>query len=177
MSCQGTRRSNVRLSLTIAALMLGLIACRAVETPYAEDGPLSPPDAPKVEVKCLRSSVPKDGKIDLDVCITNTTNKGITLAVCEEMTLCCIRGLHPIVECEATGAGVGLLDFCKAEKPTSKEVYLPSGCYFGAKFSVPLKHVPAEYLSRSENVLKLCCTLECPDGKLAHSNVVEVTVR
>jgi len=71
------------------------------------------------------------------------TNKGKApqvLNVCPAMELCCVRGLHPMLEYDDTG--MGLLDLCKVAKPTPQSVYLPAGAAFSFDMTIPVDHLP-----------------------------------
>ena len=79
------------------------------------------------------------------------TNKGKApqvLNVCPAMELCCVRGLHPMLEYDDTG--MGLLDLCKVAKPTPQSVYLPAGAAFSFDMTIPVDHLPDAVLKANK---------------------------
>lgn len=76
------------------------------------------------------------------VTIENVGHAPYSLKVCPAMTLCCVRGLHPIIEYE--DAGMGLLDLCREENPTPHETFLPAGAAFSFDIRIPTANLPTK---------------------------------
>lgn len=76
----------------------------------------------------------------LRVTMENAGPAPYSLRVCPAMTLCCVRGLHPVIDMEETG--VGLLDLCRVENPTPHETFLPAGAAFAFNVRIPPANLP-----------------------------------
>lgn len=87
----------------------------------------------------LKESSTSNGVL-VRVTIDNSGQAPYSLKVCPAMTLCCVRGLHPVIEYE--DSGMGLLDLCREEKPTPHETFLPSGAAFSFDIRIPIANLP-----------------------------------
>jgi len=140
-------------------------------------GATTPADAlPKIEIACNQPVIVEKGVLSLDVTVWNTTDRPLTLTVCDQMSLCCIRGLHPIVEPKSGEKGMGLLDFCAPAKPSGRKVRLAPGTRFGATLNLPAERLPPHYLRNKGKTLAAYCAFETERGT-ATSNVIDVEVK
>jgi len=131
---------------------------------------------PRIEIACKQPSIAEKGTLSLDVTVFNETDQPVTLMVCDRMSLCCIRGLHPIVELGSGEGGMGVLDFCESAEPAGREVRLAPGTRFETALDLPAKRLPPRYLQNKGNILAVYCAFETESGAVK-SNVIDVTVK
>lgn len=112
--------------------------------------------------------------IVLRVSFANSGPDAVSLSVCPAMLLCCVKGLHPLVTCQATG--VGLLDVCKVSRPTSHEVYLPINSAFSFDLNIPPDRLPEGCIERGKKV-SVCVCYEMDDTRVIRSNSVEALMK
>lgn len=119
---------NSIVSLTMRAFVLAAAASAV----YGAD--------PAIQVSsALKESSASNGVL-MRVTIENAGQAPYSLMVCPAMTLCCVRGLHPVISMEDTGQG--LLDLCRTEKPTPHEAFLPAGAAFSFDVRIPVTSLP-----------------------------------
>jgi len=131
---------------------------------------------PRIEITCKQPSIAEKGTLSLDVTVLNETDRPVMLTVCDQMSLCCIRGLHPIVELGSGEGGMGVLDVCESAEPVGREVRLAPGTRFGATLDLPAERLPPHYLQNKGNTLAVYCAFETESGAVK-SNVIDVTVK
>lgn len=131
------------------------------------------PDAPIALHVSFSEGNPEQG-LRLRVELKNTGDEPHILSVCDSMTLCCVKKLHPLIACEDTA--MGLQDLCKNAKPTSHEVFLPAKAAFAFDAAIPPKWLPEAVLS-GKSTVKIQFCYELGDGKTVHSNAIEVALR
>ena len=142
------------------------------------------PDKPMKEDKSSSNSPVnitlqlKDASVEagilLRVMFQNSGQEGMSLSVCPNMLLCCVKGLHPLITCENTG--IGLLDVCTVSRPTSHEVYLPRDAAFSFDLNIPPDRLPDACAEKGRQI-SVCVCYEMEDGVSVRSNVVQVAMK
>lgn len=120
----------------------------------------------------------KDASVETGILVRvmfqNSGLEGMSLSVCPNMMLCCVKGLHPLITCEDTG--IGLLDVCTVSRPTSHEVYLPRGSAFSFDLNIPPDRLPSECAEKGRQI-SVCVCYEMEDGASVRSNVIQVAMK
>lgn len=121
----------------------------------------------------LSECSPEEG-LCLRVEVENTGDKPHTLSVCDSMTLCCVKKLHPLIAYE--NSKMGLLDLCKDPEPTPHEVFLPAKAAFAFDAAIPPDWLPeAVLLGKAKVKVQFC--YELGEGETVHSNIIEVNLQ
>ncbi|MBA4386345.1 MAG: hypothetical protein C0404_00080 [Verrucomicrobia bacterium] len=110
--------------------------CPADNATWVQKAPLA--TAMKIDLSVPAASA-KDG-VAVSVSLKNKGPDPVSLQVCPAMTLCCVKGLHPIVSYGETGKG--LLDLCRVQNPTPQRTYMPANSSFGFETSIPVSCLP-----------------------------------
>jgi hypothetical protein len=101
-------------------------------------------------------------------------NKGTTpysLVVCPDMLISCVVGAHVLTSQE--GWSAGLVDVCRAPKPSGREVLLVPNASYGFDIRIPTARLP-KYLRESGRGFTLQLLYEIEEQRCAESNVVKV---
>jgi hypothetical protein len=127
-----------------------------------------------IRLKILGKEASLSDGVALRVIISNRGLSPEILTVCPAMTLCCVKGLHPMVAYD--GTGMGLLDVCKSKKPKKHETFLPAGADFSFNVTIPPDCLPAECLKKGKQIkVKFC--YDCEDDVQVDSNELTVTLK
>ena len=165
-------------------LILGAISCGVLlgaavgavagETPTACSllGMEDPTNSP-VRVSAVLKSAGAEAGITCRVEIENLSDEAVTLMVCPDMRPCCVKGLHSLVSQD--GIGAGLLDICDSPEPQSHPVYLPPTGAFSVDVTIPADRLPA-FAKLGRDPMQVLFCQEIGDGRLVHSNVLEVSL-
>ena len=167
------KRSRATAAWLCAVSVMALNAS-AGDAPTAKDI-LGLDDAPNSPVRpqiTLTSASMKDG-IQLRAVIHNSSTQPYRLEVCPHMLMCFVKGLHPLIAYDGTGKG--LLDLCKASKPSDHEVLLPANADFAFDVPIPADRLPEQAKVKGKDLSVFLC-YELGDGKLVHSNVLKVSL-
>jgi len=167
------------------AILLGVAVCAALLGPGARasladgsaDKPLNArecsPEGPINITLQLKNANIEEG-ILLRVMFQNSGHEAMSLSVCPNMLLCCVKGLHPLITCE--DAGIGLLDVCTVSRPTSHEVYLPVDSAFSFNLNIPSNRLPSACSEKGREI-SVCVCYEMEDGLSVRSNVIRVAMK
>ena len=140
------------------------------------------PAAEKTAPACVvRLSSDKDSyKLDedivLDVRIENLSDNALTLTICDQMELCCIKSLHPSMESKVAACSMSFLDRCLAREPKHREAFLPRNAYYGYKVRISCSRLPEKLCAEGAEELKFSFVFEHPDGDTFRSNAVTLRV-
>lgn len=133
--------SCVTVSMLAASMLSGCVGGRGSCECRRQGKPVHIP--PLATALAVDLSVPKSSARDgvqMSVAIRNKGPDPFTLQVCPAMTLCCVKGLHPVVQYDNTGKG--LLDLCKEAKPVPQNTFLPGGSSFSFESVIPISCLP-----------------------------------
>lgn len=156
------------LSLLSAGALAG--NARACEKMYGKDDPADSPVAVVVSV----TSADAEKGVRLRIEIRNVAAKPHTFAVCDSMTLCCVKDLHPLIGHGDTK--MGLQDLCRKEKPTAHDVFLPAKATFAFDAAIPPGWLPESVLS-GQDELRIQFCYDLGNKQTVHSNAVAVALQ
>ena len=118
----------------------------------------------------LKSSAPAEG-LTLRAEMENRGSEPHVLSVCPHMLMSCVVGAHVLVRQE--GWSAGLVDVCKAPKPSGREALLPPKASYGFDLTIPAERLPATLMKRGTG-FSVQLLYEIEDQRCAESNVVQV---
>jgi len=159
----------------MAATVIALAACAATEKGQKADR-TAKAELPKLTLTCQDTTVVPGTELVFDIRIENTTGEGLEFDVCENMKMCCVKAVHPTIECERCG-GCSLLDGCKeGTKDLVRKTYLPRDAYLGVKVRIPASRLSTDCVADQHNEIKVYCVLVCSGGRVARSNKIRLAL-
>lgn len=157
--------------LVVPLVSGGWATCTAGETsPLAfldaqVEGPLS------FELK-LESASLKDG-VALKGRVINNGDSPCTLKVCNDLSLCCVMGIYPVIGCDETG--LALRNWSKGKEAEPTDFVLEKGKAFDFNITIPSDHLPTVV----QKVGKHFCVRLCyapKEGTVTHSPIVHAVL-
>ncbi len=125
-----------------------------------------------IEVSAKSASL-QDG-VSLRINLHNTGNVPQSFQVCPTMSLCCVKGLAPMLAYDDTG--MSLLNVCQSAKPKVHETYLPAGSEFAFDLTIPIDKLP-EACRKAGKPLSFSFRYLSDTGVTTDSNTVTVELK
>ena len=160
-------RFNFALSCILALLCMSI---------YAEGNGGEEAEAEKkqrLDIDITVESASIDEGIGIEVKMTNNSNELISLDVCPNRKLCCVKKLHPLIEYNDTG--MGLADWCEGEAHKEYKTALPTNTSFISKVVLSPDCLPENCLKAGQEITVQFC-YELGESKLVHSDSKTVAI-